>query len=211
LSTFPPLPARPPQVKTFQLASEQVSSQDHYDFGMRAVNTVIQAAGNNRAANPYGVEDLLVLSALADSNRPKFLAEDMILFNAILGDLFPGFAVPAADYTDLLDTIRNECSKACIIPTEFFLAKCIQIFEVSVLRHGFMTVGPTGGGKTMAKQVLLEAQRRLDPANNPENGNPNYKRTKQYVLNPKSVTMGQLYGQFDENTHEWTDGVIPIL
>ena len=54
---------------SFLVFALQVSSQDHYDFGMRAVNTVIQAAGNNRAANPDGVEDLLVLSALADSNR----------------------------------------------------------------------------------------------------------------------------------------------
>ena len=72
-------------VKTFQLSSEQLSSQDHYDFGMRAVNTVIQAAGNNMAAakgDPDLVEDLLVLSALADSNRPKFLAEDMLVRGA---------------------------------------------------------------------------------------------------------------------------------
>src|ERR1700760_47505 len=53
-------------VMTFKLSSEQLSSQDHYDFGMRAVNTVISAAGNIKRNSPHTNEDLILLRALRD-------------------------------------------------------------------------------------------------------------------------------------------------
>ena len=77
-----------------RLSSEQLSSQDHYDFGMRAVNTVIQSAGILKKTEPDMDEELQMLRAMRDSNLPKFLRDDILLFRAIIRDLFPGVTEP---------------------------------------------------------------------------------------------------------------------
>lgn len=68
-----------------------VCPQDHYDFGMRAVKTVIAVAGNLKRERPGMAEPLIVLRAIRDVNVPKFLREDLKLFNGTsLGRAGPG-------------------------------------------------------------------------------------------------------------------------
>ncbi|XP_005102124.3 dynein heavy chain 1, axonemal [Aplysia californica] len=196
-------------VSTFKLSSEQLSSQDHYDFGMRAVKSVISAAGNLKRTNPDMDEQLICLRAIQDVNVPKFLIDDLKLFNGIVSDLFPNVKEEPIDYGILNTSLRDNCTNAGLKDVDEFIHKCIQLYETTVVRHGLMLVGPAGTGKTKCYNMLKAAQTELKGQPTPSLSF--FETTHAYVLNPKSITMGQLYGEFDLSTHEWTDGILSTL
>lgn len=67
-----------------------------------------------------------------------------------------------------------------------------------------MIVGPTGGGKTSNYKTLQHALTTLQHQER-------FEKVLVDILNPKSITMGQLYGYVDSMTTEWQDGVLAKL
>ncbi|KAI3387241.1 hypothetical protein SNEBB_002654 [Seison nebaliae] len=192
-------------VTVYKLCSEQLSSQFHYDYGMRAVKSVLSACGNLKLKQPLMDENLLILRSIIDVNLPKFLSQDVPLFDGIISDLFPGVELEPADYETFTQYIQQSCTDRKWQMNKFFKEKVIQTYEMMVVRHGFMLVGEPFSGKTCVLDILALA---LSLANENKTADFQEDNVNYIGINPKSLTMGQLYGEFDAVSHEWRDGVL---
>lgn len=190
--------------KLYILCSEQLSQQPHYDYGLRAVKSVLVMAGGLKRANPDVSEDLVLIRALRDSNVPKFLADDLPLFAAIVQDLFPGVTIPSNDYGELQVALEEEIVKAGLQLVPKFIGKVIQMFDIFNIRFGATLVGPAGTGKSTCYQILASLMTNLREKGS---ANPEFQKVKYRILNPKCITMGELYGEFSPLTQEWHDGL----
>ena len=213
--------ARPLSIKATQalrLSSEQLSAERHYDFGMRAVGSVLNACGALKRRQPLENEDVVVKKGVMDVNLPKFTTADIPLFLGILSDLFPGLVMPEQDYGNLEWAMEEQAKKMNIQMVPSFKEKTILLYEMFMCRHGLCLCGAANSGKSMSMNLLAGAMTRLNkkyglPEEAAELDPPQFSAEKVeiYTLNPKSVKMGQLYGDFDPVSLEWTDGILAII
>jgi dynein heavy chain len=148
-------------------------------------------------------EDIVLMRALRDMNMPKFVFEDVPLFTGLIGDLFPGVKAERVGYEELNGHIIDYLEKArCKHSDEelFFkqVDKVVQLFETMQTRHTTMVVGPTGAGKSVIIETLAAALKAYTE------GQP----TVIYTINPKMITLNELYGVLDPDSRDWTDGLL---
>ncbi|KAI4536193.1 hypothetical protein MG293_013585 [Ovis ammon polii] len=180
----------------YKLAREQLSKQHHYDFGLRALKSVLVMAGELKRGSAELREDVVLMRALRDMNLPKFVFEDVPLFLGLISDLFPGLDCPRVRYPDFNDAVEQVLQENGYIILPVQVDKVVQMYETMLTRHTTMVVGPTGGGKSVVINALCQAQTKLGLV------------TKLYILNPKAMSVIELYGILDPTTRDWTDGVL---
>lgn len=91
-----------------------------------------------------------------------------------------------------------------------FMPKIIQLLETMTVRHGNMLVGTTGTGKTTVSTILAKALTALHADGNGSK-DPWFRPVRIDTLNPKAVTMGELFGETNIFTNEWTEGLVSKL
>ena len=180
----------------YSLSEAQLSKQYHYDFKLRALKSVLVMAGDLKRGSPDMSEDIVLMRALRDMNMPKFIFEDVPLFQGLISDLFPGLDCPRVRYPTLNDAIEEAIGERGLQVFEAQCDKVVQLYETMLTRHTTQVVGPTGGGKSVVINCLQSARGKIDLP------------TKIFLLNPKAQTVDELYGTMDPVTRDWTDGLL---
>jgi len=127
----------------YKLCEEQLSKQRHYDFGLRNILSVLRTSGNAKRAEVAGTdEEMLMARTLRDMNLSKFVAQDQPLFAALIRDIFPKQTnIPTKTYKVVEEEVRILCQKFNLKDVKAWNIKIIQLYETSLVRHGFMLVG----------------------------------------------------------------------
>mmetsp|Transcript_26739 Transcript_26739/g.4780 ORF Transcript_26739/g.4780 Transcript_26739/m.4780 type:complete len:99 (+) Transcript_26739:652-948(+) len=82
----------------------------HYDWGLRAIKSVLVVAGQFKRGEPDLPEDVLLMRALRDFNLPKIVQEDLNIFMGLISDLFPGLDPPPKRDYSFEDVIKQSMS-----------------------------------------------------------------------------------------------------
>ncbi|XP_052595155.1 dynein axonemal heavy chain 11 isoform X2 [Peromyscus californicus insignis] len=186
-------------ISLYTLCEELLSKQDHYDWGLRAIKSVLVVAGSLKRGDKNRPEDQVLMRSLRDFNMPKIVTDDVPVFLGLVGDLFPSLDVPRQRKPHFEQMVKRSTLELRLQPEESFILKVVQLDELLAVRHSIFVVGNAGTGKSKILRTL----------------NRTYVNMKQKPiwsdLNPKAVTTDELFGFIHHATREWKDGLFSSI
>ncbi|KAI9667857.1 MAG: hypothetical protein M1821_000676 [Bathelium mastoideum] len=197
-------------VPFFDRCSATLSKQAHYDFGLRALKSVLVSSGGLKRArllsNQGGVQDedviepQILVQSVRETIAPKLVREDVDLMQKIEEETFPNVQYVPAALDQLKQAIKDTAAEKNLTVTDSWLNKVIQLYQIQGLHHGVMMVGTSGSGKSSIWRTLLQAMQRIEGVEG-----------VCHVIDPKVMSKESLYGSLDSTTREWTDGLFTSI
>ncbi|XP_015735401.1 dynein heavy chain 17, axonemal [Coturnix japonica] len=182
-------------ITLYTLCKELLSKQDHYDWGLRAIKSVLVVAGSLKRGDPSRAEDQVLMRALRDFNIPKIVTDDVPVFMGLIGDLFPALDVPRKRDLNFEKIIKQSVLELKLQAEDSFVLKVVQLEELLQVRHSVFVIGNAGCGKSQVLKSLNKTYRNMK------------RRPVTVDLDPKAVTCDELFGIIHPSTREWKDGL----
>jgi len=198
-------------ITLYYLSRDLLSKQKHYDWGLRAIKSLLRQAGalKRHPLNKSKAEQTIIMKALWDFNKAKIVLDDLPIFRRLLEDLFKessGSEIMKED--DEVNKIINQMIETATEHKDVnlqkdvsFTTKTRQLYEILEVRHCCFVMGPPGCGKSAVWKTLFGAMS-LKECYGLESAFDK--------LSPKAINVDELYGYFDKNK-SWHYGILSSI
>ncbi|KAL8693410.1 MAG: hypothetical protein Q9218_001759 [Villophora microphyllina] len=197
-------------VPFFDACAIQLTKQAHYDFGLRALKSVLISSGGLKRSRltttsqceqvEPELEPQMIVQSIRETIAPKLISRDIDVMKQVQVEIFPGVNYVSAGLEQLRAAIATEAAEKEYVVNEAWMMKIIQLYQIQAIHHGVMMVGQSGSGKSAVWKVLLQALHRVDGVEG-----------VCHVIDPKVMSKEALYGHLDSTTREWTDGLFTSI
>jgi dynein heavy chain 1 len=197
-------------VPFFDLCGARLSKQAHYDFGLRALKSVLVSSGGlkrARLASTGGnlgpeeeVEPQIIVQSIRETIAPKLIKSDVEILRSIEAESFPGVQYVPASLEELQNAIRSIAKERNLVVNDIWMTKILQLYQIQGIHHGVMMVGNSGSGKSVAWKLLLQAMQQVEGVEG-----------VCHIIDSKVMSKEALYGNLDSTTREWTDGLFTSI
>lgn len=195
-------------VPFFDSCAKSLSKQAHYDFGLRALKSVLVSSGGLKRARVLEanlgsgeiVEPEIIVQSIRETIAPKLIKSDVEIMMRVEEECFPGIQYIPANLHALEDAIRSLAAERHLVVTDVWMTKVLQLYQIQKIHHGVMMVGNSGTGKSAAWRLLLDALQKVENVEGVS-----------HVIDSKVMSKEALYGNLDSTTREWTDGLFTSI
>ncbi|KAI1853296.1 hypothetical protein JX266_002002 [Neoarthrinium moseri] len=197
-------------VPFFDKCSARLSKQAHYDFGLRALKSVLVSSGGLKRSRlavtggNIGAEDVvepeIIVQSVRETIAPKLIQSDTEILVDVEADCFPGVEYVPRDLAELEEAIRRLAKERHLVVSDTWMTKVLQLCQIQNIHHGVMMVGNSGSGKSAAWRLLLDALQSVEKV-----------QGVCHIIDSKVMSKEALYGTLDPTTREWTDGLFTAI
>lgn len=196
-------------VPFFDRCSAKLTKQAHYDFGLRALKSVLVSSGGLKRARllsptqdvtDANLESQILVQSIRESIAPKLIREDVDTLKSIEAESFPGISYIPANLKKLEAAIKAEATAHQYVLSDTWMTKILQLSQIQTIHHGVMMVGSSGSGKSAVWKILLRALQKVEGIEGVS-----------HIIDSKVMSKEALYGHLDSTTREWTDGLFTSI
>ena len=215
-------------VLLFSLCMNQLSVQPHYDFGLRALKSVLASAGNlkretlmkssleegkdekdekqekeekkekEQKNSLSSIELSVLMQSVCETILPKLVSNDIHLFHNLLKSVFPSATISSNENQKLTQHIQDICQLQ-----EYNYVPVNswmeKVMQLYQVQHLRHGVMMVGPSGVGKTSAWRTLLLALEKYDNI--------KSESYVIDAKAITKEELYGRMDSTTLEWTDGV----